>query len=240
MMIFNFNEPYIRKPPTVYQILSSICNPITNNEEDYVKTSDLAKNGRSKIFDFDYPLSDKITKEFFECLILNHFMMRRIGYDTVTAFKIFLNNKLNTIMPMYNKLIDLTYDTFVFGDSTIRTGSNNKKINNTTSNNLKNISSTNSKSENDNRYSDTPENKIDDIKDGNYVTNYTFNTAKNEGKDESTSEGSSLSNTDDNSEYSETITHLNMFEIYKEFNSALSNVYDMIFKELDSLFYGIE
>ena len=86
-MMFNFNEPYIRKPPTIYQILSSICNPITNNEEDYIKTPDLAKNGRSKIFDFDYPLSEKITKEFFECLILNHYMMRRIGYDTVTAFK---------------------------------------------------------------------------------------------------------------------------------------------------------
>lgn len=235
-MMFNFNEPYIRKPPTIYQILSSICNPITNNEEDYIKTPDLAKNGRSKIFDFEYPLSEKITKEFFECLILNHYMMRRIGYDTVTAFKIGLNAKLNEIMPQFNQLINIIYDQTFFGDVTIREGNNNKNINNKSSNKLENNSNTNS--ETDNRYSDTPENRINDIKDGNYVTNYTFN--KSNGNDSSKSSGESESTTDDNTEYSETTSHIDMFELYREFNNKLFSIYSMIFKELDILFYGIE
>lgn len=235
-MIFNFNEPYIRKPPTVYQILSSICNPITNNEEDYIKTSDLAKNGRSKIFDFDYPLSEKITKEFFECLILNHYMMRRIGYDTVTAFKIGLNAKLNEIMPQFNLLINIIYEQTFFSDVTIREGNNNKNINNKSSNTLENNSNTNS--ETDNRYSDTPENRINDIKDGNYVTNYTFNKSK--GNDSSKSIGESESTTGDNTEYSETTSHIDMLGLYKEFNNNLFSIYSMIFKELDILFYGIE
>ena len=238
MMIFNFNEPYIRKPPTVYQILSSICNPITNNEEDYIKTPDLAKNGRSKIFDFDYPLSEKITKEFFECLILNHYMMRRIGYDTVTAFKIGLNAKLNEIMPQFNSIIDEIYINR-FGDSIIKSGNNNKNITNNSSNNLTNTSTTNSTSEVDNRYSDTPENKIDDIKDGNYVTNYIFTQNKNEGKDNSTSEGTSNSETNDNTDYNETNIHIDTFKISTEV-SNINNIYSMIFKKLDVLFYGID
>lgn len=237
-MIFNFNEPYIRKPPTIYQILSSICNPITNNEEDYIKTPDLAKNGRSKIFDFDYPLSEKITKEFFECLILNHYMMRRIGYETVTAFKIGLNAKLNEIMPQFNTIIDEIYSNR-FGDSIIKSGNNSKNIKNNSSNNLTNSSTTNSSSEVDNRYSDTPENRINDIKDGNYVTNYTFTQNKNEGNDNSTSEGTSNSETNDNTDYNETNIHIDTFKISTEL-SNINNIYSMIFKKLDVLFYGID
>ena len=116
------------RPPTIYSLLESIVN---YGKDDKTKIKDLASAGRSTIFDFDYPLSNKITKEDFEKMILNHFLMRRIGFETLTAFKIQLNVKLNEIMPMYNKLIDLLYSENAFGEITKRTGFDNRIIDNT-------------------------------------------------------------------------------------------------------------
>ena len=74
MIIYPLLFPVIpnncEKPPTLYAILNSIVN---YDKEDKTKIKDLAKEGREKIFDFDYPLSDKLDKEEFECLILNKF-----------------------------------------------------------------------------------------------------------------------------------------------------------------------
>ena len=96
--------PDYNLPPTLYRLLNSIVN---FDAEEQTKIKDLASAGRSDIFDFDYPLSDNIEKEDFEVMILNHFLMRRIGYDTLNAFKIALNVKLNEIMPIYNKMFDM-------------------------------------------------------------------------------------------------------------------------------------
>lgn len=98
------------EPPTIYSFLESIVN---YGKTEKTKIKDLAKVGRTEIFDFDYPLSSKVSREYFETQILNHYLMRRIGFETLTAFKIQLNCKLNEIMPIYNKLFD-SIDTLDF------------------------------------------------------------------------------------------------------------------------------
>ena len=80
------------EPPTIYSLLNSYVN---YSREVPVKIKDLARTGRVIFFDFDYPLAEGIDKADFETMILNHFLMRRIGYETVTAFKIALDVKLN-------------------------------------------------------------------------------------------------------------------------------------------------
>ena len=129
-LIYPFLPRNCEKPPTIYSILESIVNYGT---DDKTKIKDLAKVGRTKIFDFDYPLSDKISKEEFECMILNHYLTRRIGFDTPTLFKIQLNVKLNEIMPMYNKMFDSIdgWDIFKDGEKTTRYGTDNREINST-------------------------------------------------------------------------------------------------------------
>ena len=79
-------------PPTLYSLLESIVN---YGKDDKTKIKALAKVGRSEIFDFDYDLTDRLTREEFETHILNHYLMRRIGFETLTAFKIQLNCKIN-------------------------------------------------------------------------------------------------------------------------------------------------
>lgn len=228
------------RPPTLYSILESVVN---YEKEVPTKINNLAKEGRGKIFDFDYPLTSNITKENFECMILNHFLMRRIGFETVLSFKIQLNVKLNEIMPMFNKLFDLIYDENGFGEITKRKGFDNRVVDNTsnTTNEMTNVSNTTHQNTSDRRGSDTPQNELDNIRQGKYVTEYHYDTDNSSSEDTSTSNGTSQNktNTKDNNNYEENISKINMLEVFSKLNEEIKNVYSMIFKELDCLFYQL-
>jgi hypothetical protein len=217
------------KPPTLYAIMNSIVN---YGKEDKEKIKDLAKYARTEIFDFDYPLTDNISKEDFECMILNKFMMRRIGFETMTAFKIQLNVKLNEIMPLYNKMFDLIYEEKLFGDITIKDGTDNRKT--VTENQMKNTAENDTTS--DLRYSKMPQGKLNNVRNGDYVTDYNYNTVNS--KDNSESKGNTTG-TDDNISH-ETTQKINMVDILEKFNKEIKNVYSLIFKDIEELFYGLE
>lgn len=228
--------PTDTRPPSIYDIMDAMAN---FNVEDKTKTKDLAKATHSKIFDFDYPLSNNINKDDFECMILNHYIMRRIGFQTFTAFKIQLNVKLNEIMPIYNKMFDAiqNWDIFNDGEVTNRFGDENRT--NTTSNTLENTSNTNTNTISDRRESDTPQNELENVRDGSYVTKYNYDTDTNTSTDRSNSKGNSNSN--DVNNYKETIekSPADKINILKEMQENIKSIYTMIFKDLDSLFYYI-
>ena len=203
-------------PPTIYAILNSYVNFDNDNPS---KIKDLAMDGRTVIFDFNYPLSTNVSKEDFECMILNNFLMRRIGYDTVTAFKIALNVKLNEIMPKYNKLFDSMLGWNLFNDGEVITRNYSANISNT--------GTTGSIS--DRRFSDTPQNQLQNIQNGAYVTEYNYDTD---------SANSSTTGTEQRAE-TENRSNANKIELYKTFSAEINNVYTLIFKELDPLFYGL-
>lgn len=233
-MFYPFLPPNCNKPPTIYTILESIVNPDVdlNNPAPEVKIKDLAKVGRSTIFNFDYPLSEKVSKEKFETMILNHFLMRRIGFETVTAFRIQLDVKLNEIMPLYNKMFDAisNWEIFNDGEVTTRTGTDNRTQNSTqnseqnntqndinnTSNNLSNHSTTSTSEISDRRNSELPQNQLSDLRDGNYVTNYNYDTNTNSGEDNSTSQGTSQSTNNSSSNTTNNTTN----------NSTNNNIYN--------------
>ena len=251
-MPFPFIPANCEKPPTVYTILESIVNYGKDNK---TKIKNLAKEGRTTIFDFDYPLTDKISKEDFECMILNHFIMRRIGFETVTSFQIQLNVKLNEIMPMYNKMFESleNWDIFNDGEITERTGTDNRVIDNkttgenNTSNSLENNSQTTSEETSDRRNSELPQNQLELLRDGSYVSNYNYDQNNGTSTDKSTSTGSSnsktnnSSNTKDDNQYHEIIKRspVDKITIYKEFQENLKSIYTLIFKDLECLFYQL-
>lgn len=279
-MIPTWNE----KPPTLYSILESIVN---FDKEDKTKIKDLAKSGRSTIFNFNYPLSTKVVKEDFECMILNHFIMRRIGFETVTAFRIQLNVKLNEIMPMYNKMFDMLdgWDIFNDGENVTRevtesrnikttsesttensqntTNDNITSTDTTSSNTLNNNATTTGQNTSDNRNSDTPQNRLSEVRSGEYVDDYKYTQDNSSSTDISTTTGSSTSATDttnntsietegqtssnskDNTENKgntkETIirTPSDKLKLYQDFIENRQNIYTMIFKDLEELFYQL-
>lgn len=203
-------------PPTIYAILNSYVNFDNDNP---VKIKNLASEGREVIFDFNYPLTSTITKEDFEVMILNHFLMRRIGYETVNAFKIALFVKLNEIMPKYNKLFDSMINWNLFNDGEVIT--RNYSSNMSSSGTAGNIS--------DRRYSDTPQNHLTNIQNGSYVTDYNYDCD---------SSNTSTSGTEQRAE-TENRSIANKIELYKMFSNEIDNVYTLIFKELEPLFYGL-
>lgn len=203
-------------PPTIYSILDSIVN---FGEEEETPIKNLAKEGRGEIFDFDYPLSTHINREDFEVMILNNYMMRRIGYETPTAFKLQLNVKLNSIMPIYNKLFDSLdgWNLFTDGETTTRNTVDESSMESSTT------------STSDSRFSDTPQGRLADIANGTYMTDYTLNS------DTTESDGTS------NDEVNETITRTqhDKIGIYKQFQNDIKSIYQLIFDELDELFYSL-
>ena len=218
------------KPPTVYFLLESIVN---YGKDEKTKIKDLAREGRGRFFNFDYPLSTNIDKETFEINILNHFMLRRIGAETFTAFQINLNAKMNEIMPLYNMMFDNITGINILNETYTKTVTDNTSINTTSSNNINNTSTSTS----DKRYSDTPQNKLSEIQNGEYVTEYNYDT----GSDSSTSQGSSQGTSQNARNYSETFTKSpsNKVAQIKELQKELKSIYSLIYDELDDLFYGI-
>lgn len=215
-----------QKPPTLYSLLKQMVE-----DEDYVYSRDLAKETRSKVFDFDYNLSSKVNKEEFETLILNHFLMRRIGYETYSSWYIAFRNKIKEIVPIYNKLFDSLENWDLFNDgeeitrqtSTVGTDSVNSESN-------VDVSTTT-----DVRSSNTPQNEIEDIKNGNYVSDYSYDQGT------SNTNGSSSSTTNNNQNVEETIkrTPIDKISLFKEYKNNVESIYSMIYKDLDDLFFQV-
>lgn len=218
--------PDYNLPPTLYRLLNSIVN-FDSDEDEQTKIKNLAAASREEIFDFDYPLSENVTKENFEVMILNHFLMRRIGYDTLNAFKIALDVKLNEIMPIYNKMFDMLegWDIFNDGEITSRT------VTDAGSNSLS--SSTTSQNTSDRRYSDTPQQQLTNVRDGKYITDYNYDT--DNGTTSSTSSGTDSRSTTERI----TRTPSDKMKLYKEFIENKKSIMTMIFEDLDPLFYGL-
>lgn len=235
MLMSNFfNKLYTENsmPPTLYSFMESIVNFENPNP---VKIKDLAQASRSKIFDFDYPISQAIGKEKFEELFLKHYMFRRINYDTLLSFKLHLEVKLNEIMPKYNKMME-GFNSLVF-DGTIETHERTTSDSRTStgSNNITatNQDNTNSKT----KFSETPENAMSEVSAGTYVSEFT--DVDNNSNGSSNSSSTSTNNDNSNTVENITIKRGDPIEEYKKYLEVSSSIYEMIFKECDSLFYGI-
>lgn len=61
-----------------------------------------------KIFDFPYPFYDEKKRPDFERKFIQHFYFREIGCETVDRFKFYLRDKMDTVFPLYNKMLEAT------------------------------------------------------------------------------------------------------------------------------------
>ena len=106
---------------------------------------------------------------------------------------------------------------------------------------MTNVSNTTHQNISDRRGSDTPQNELDNIRQGKYVTEYHYDTDNSTNEDTSTSNGTSQNktNTKDNNNYEENISKINMLEVFSKLNEEVKNVYSMIYKELECLFYQL-
>ena len=158
-------------------------------------------------------------------------------------------------MPKYNKMIDsmTTWDLFNDGEIVEKTGTNefNEERKNETlsesQNKVENISENNTENVSDRRYSDTPQNQLENVENGTYLTDYNLdkNNAVSNDTSTSTAESSNNSNSKDNNKnetiYTEKIKRniSDKLYFYKEFQNEILPIFTLIYKDLDSLFYKI-
>ena len=204
------------------------------------KINDLPDLYHEEIFDFTYPLTTNVNKDDFEIKILKHFILRRIGFETIQAFKLMLDDKLNIIMPKYNLMFDNYYHNLnLYAKTDIEVEEYEASGSNSGTNSNNTTSSLSSSSTSDNRMSDTPQNAIADVRSGTYVSEYSYNVDSGTNSDTSVSSGTNTNQSED--EY--TRTRHNTTNIYGkdilEITQNIENVYELIFNDLDELFYQL-
>lgn len=234
-------------PPTIYSIMQSLVNYDTDEPS---KIKDMWQKAREYIFNFDYALTNNVSHETFEHNILNHYLMRRINFDTVTLFQIMLENKLSEILPKYNMLWDSLqgWDIFKSGTTTREYTDNTKSFN--TGNNIVNSHITGentgvTNTVNNTGYSDTPQSNINDINSSEYLTEYTHNVADNTITNNTNTITSNTSTNTGSGKSDKTIKELvtrtadNELDLFLKFQTEYNNIWTMLYSDLDCLFYGL-
>lgn len=105
------------------------------------------------IFDFDYPFYNEDIKPNFEQLFIDYFYFDEIGVETVSRFKHLLKNKLNLIMPYWNKI-------FLSSELEMRI-LDNYSVTETFEKTTTNDNTGNNTNTNRNLYKDAPKTKVD-------------------------------------------------------------------------------
>ena len=161
----------------------------------YNSIDEVLDSARASVFDFDFPIFDESYRAVLENKILKHYYTREIGAETVGLWKLWLNTRLNEIMPYYNKLYESElikfnpmYDVDLTTDyQKVDNGTNNKtgsysesgsfsETGNITENNdtSESFSTTNTKTDKNDHwdyYSDTPQGGVNGLADNTYLTN---------------------------------------------------------------------
>lgn len=76
------------------------------NADQSLPHAQVIENGRTKLFDFDYPIFDPAYKKVFETHFIRKFYMREIGFETLGLFKFQLETWLIINMPYFNKIFE--------------------------------------------------------------------------------------------------------------------------------------
>lgn len=77
-----------------------------DESQGFNSINDVLEKAVDKVFNFDFPIFDENYRVPLEIKILRHFYTREICEETVGLWKLRLEDKLNMIMPFYNKLYE--------------------------------------------------------------------------------------------------------------------------------------
>ena len=184
------------------------------------KIDDKLDEARKYIFDFNYPIIDESTKKRIEIAILKHYYFREIAFETVGIFKIKLNDRLNLIMSRYNALYekqDLTLSPYI-----------NSYLNE--SGNSNGTSNTDTKNDDWQTTSETPQGILQDLKEGRYssMAVYTDNT-----------DNTNSSNASDYTRNVESINGITYAEAFRNYFDNIISIDEELVNEFSDLFMVI-
>lgn len=92
--------------------LRFICEQQSGLSESTDDYATIIETARPKIFNFNYPIFDEAYKPILETKILKHYYTREIGAETYGLWKMWLDKRMNEIMPYYNQMYESELLTF--------------------------------------------------------------------------------------------------------------------------------
>lgn len=182
----------------------------------------------------DYPIFDENYRSILNTNIIDYYYFREIGFETVAQFNHYLNNKMNIIMPYYNKIYIATLKeidplnnyNLTEKYEKIYEGSGNNTTNDT------------SNSDSLNAFSDTPQGNVsnNEITELNYLSEATQNKANYKNLSTSNMKNNAMENYIKNTSGTQGIPES---EMIKKYVDSLLNVDKMIIDELSDLFMKV-
>lgn len=227
--------------------LRFICEHLAGLEESvgYDDVADVISKSRTKIFDFDYPIFDSAYKPVLETKILRHFYTREICAETYGRWKLFLRDKLNLIMPYYNKLYESELLDFnPFYDVDITTTKHGVIDNDTTHNNtIEDEGGGTAENTEWNKFSDTPQGTVSNLDNSTYLTDARNITDDGSTTNYNTRQDSGSGTSDTIEDYLEHVkgkrNGYTYSKVLMEFRETFLNIDMMIIKELNDLFFNL-
>lgn len=214
---------------------------------DDMKVKDVIEAGRTKLFDFDYPIFDVAYKNVFETHFIRNFYMREIGFETEGLFKFNLETWLTINMPYFNQLFEselMTYDPL----TNAKTNDSSTRKNDGTANGTSNQNGNSTSSANNfNRSlgSNNPDTRLTiTSNDGEGVIEYASEIGENSENNSTTSTGSATQTSNNTIDSTETyvasktgkIGDVSFSKLMTEYRDSLLRIEKRIFNEMNQLF----
>lgn len=228
-----------------------ICETLAGYDmsKGYGKVSEIINNSWDKIFDFDFPIFDENYRPVLCKKILRHYYTREIAFETIGLWKLKLEDKMNIIMPYYNKYYlseNINFNPLNDTDYTVQSTRDTSGEGGETGAALTTYGK--STTRNNTRYdlfSDTPQGALTGVNNETYLTNAEKITDNGGGSTSGTDRvdterGTNFSNTD---EYVEHIagkrSSVTYSKLIQEFRETFLNIDKKVIDELNDLFFGL-
>ena len=200
------------------------CQILTNKYDSEYGIDTVIREAIPKIFNFNFPFYDEDKRTEWEVRFVKHFYMREISAKTTGLFKLWLEDTLNQIMPKYNKMyLALETEFNVLQTQNVNEGFTRE---------------TNGKSSGSSRgnglgtHSTTPQGTLDNFLDDKYMDE----ASKSHSSAFSKSHAQNKEDVTFNRKGFENATPA---EMLKEYSKLFGSVDSLIYKECESLFFGL-
>ena len=207
--------------------------------------NDIIQRAIPSVFNFEFPIYDDSYRNVLCGKILKHYYLREIGAETVGQWKLWLDSRLNEIMPYYNELYRSAMIEFNPMYDVDLSTTHTRKNDGTTDSTQTGSSSGSSKSDNTTReaFSDTPQGALDNVENLTYLTNARKVTNDSNASGSSTNQSSGNVKANSTEEYMQKIVGKTGGASYskrlQEFRNTFINIDKMIIDELSDLFFNL-
>lgn len=216
-----------------------------DESEGFSTVDDIIANSWNKIFTTKCKFFDENYRHIICSKILKHFYLREIGAETVGIWQLWLNTRLEEIMPYYNQLYEsakLEFNPFNDVDLTRKHLLNFDGKTNTKDSGTRNTN-TNDNGTTYRLFSDTPQGALTGVDNENYLTDATKTTNNDETNTNESTNSSGTTDTTNTEDYIETIVGKQGTENYssllQKFRDTFLNIDLMVIEEFNDLFLNL-